>query len=279
MTIEAPSLKELWKEAAFLQGIPHTCPVDGSATRFGYKEPGAFKYWVLFSTGPTVFEFKFGQDTASGELFPGSYDKAEDKTHYRWTHWDWKNKQEIVAWEDGQITEDGKRLVGGQPATNGNGNGHSKAPKQPAPEFTMDDVPEMATTPAKRTRRTVYDDILADPAVTQSVVEYVELMRTADSSAGASEKKHNYAVRIVDEAVGKGNHRAALSALLGREVNAQSPISEGAFKEVLKLTKTLYEAGQPVKNQHYSAANVEALRDVYAWAIGEYVARETDIPF
>lgn len=162
------------------------------------------------------------------------------------------------------------------PVTNG------KTPKQTAPDFTMDDVPEMAPGPAKRTQQVAQqppDDILVDATVPEWVFAYVERLRGADTGRDATEKQHAFAVRLVDDACGKGNHRAALVALLGREVTAQSPVTEGVFKELLKTSPTTYVGGQPTKNEFYSENDKEALRNVHRWAIGERMSDGMDIPF
>ena len=89
--IEVKDVKELIEKASFLQSLPLRCPVDGSATRFMYRNPKGFEYHGLESTGEKRYRLTFGVYKDSGELF------------YRdqWTYFD--GNQDVTVWQDGQL--------------------------------------------------------------------------------------------------------------------------------------------------------------------------------
>lgn len=115
--IEAASQKELWELAAFYQSLPLVCPVDGTPTRFGFKEPGNFKYYVLLSSGEQVYEYAFGQATDGGQLFPGKMKGAgkEARNVKTWAYYDAATQKEIIVWEDGKLLQVGKNALGPVP--------------------------------------------------------------------------------------------------------------------------------------------------------------------
>lgn len=115
--IEAQSQKELWELAAFYQSLPLVCPVDGTPTRFGFKEPGNFKYYVLLSSGDQVYEYAFGQATDGGQLFPGKMKGAgkEARNVKTWAYYDAATQKEIIVWEDGKLLQVGKNALGPVP--------------------------------------------------------------------------------------------------------------------------------------------------------------------
>jgi hypothetical protein len=100
--VEGETEQDVWRKAAFWHSLPTTCPMDDTATRFGYARRGGFDFYYLESTGTPKYEFRFGSSTdVKGGLFPGEYEKAEEKTYCRWTYWD--GERQWVVWENGRL--------------------------------------------------------------------------------------------------------------------------------------------------------------------------------
>lgn len=99
--------KALIREAAFWQGIPETCPVDGSPVRFEYRNPQGYDYYMLVSE--SGYEYKFGIKQDDHTLFP----------HGKWTYYDpnavredGRTGAEVTVWEKGKIYEENLRKGG-----------------------------------------------------------------------------------------------------------------------------------------------------------------------
>ena len=106
---EVDTVKEVFQQVHFWQGLPAYCPIDGSATVLTFKEPDDFQYYGLCNTGPMLFEWKLGQHKTKGTLFPKG----------QWTHYD--GQSETVIWENGRFTPAGLKFrqtnaVGTMPA-------------------------------------------------------------------------------------------------------------------------------------------------------------------
>lgn len=134
--------KELWKRLALFHGIPPVCPIDDTPVRFFHKAPEGNDYFEVRNTGALLFECAFGQYKDKSGLFPKGV----------WSWWDWENKQDVVLYENGKLTEAGlamrKRCLSREtlPAPTG-----IHADDNPAnyPQ-SLDEVPELAggTVPA-----------------------------------------------------------------------------------------------------------------------------------
>ena len=103
--VEGATAQEAWKEAAFWQSLPRICPVDQTPVRFGYAKRGGYDFYFLESTGTPRYEFQFGTDVDSKQLFPGKVrGQGKDKrTVQEWAYWDAEREVQVVAWRDGQL--------------------------------------------------------------------------------------------------------------------------------------------------------------------------------
>ncbi len=121
-TMEVPgqTQAEVIKAASFFLNLPTVCPVDGTPTRLNYRKL-KFDSYGLVSTGVPQYTFDFGIPTDdSEEFFAGKYDTKAEKTVQRWCYYDRVNKKEIVLWEDGRLTAEGrKRQTAGSPVNVG----------------------------------------------------------------------------------------------------------------------------------------------------------------
>jgi hypothetical protein len=113
---------------------------------------------------------------------------------------------------------------------------------------------------------------LADKSVADDVIELVCELRSQEQpgSRKATAKQHQYAVSIIDGITGKDTHRPVFRAIFGRDVTAEQPLTEGAFKLILKYMsekKSVKEgdAWINVENADYSKAKVDMIGDVYLW--------------
>lgn len=132
--------KELWKRLALFHGIPAVCPIDDTPVRFFHKAPEGNDYFEVRNTGAYLFECAFGQYKDKSGLFPKGV----------WSWWDWENKQDVVLYENGKLTDAGqamrRRCLGGAPVLSG-----AQADDNPANDpQSLDEVPELAggTVPA-----------------------------------------------------------------------------------------------------------------------------------
>lgn len=121
-TMEVPgdSLEAVIKAASFLQNLPFVCPVDGTPTRLSYRKAGGYDYYGLVSTGAAVYTYPFGRplEKGDGEFFEGKVVKQgkETSTRRQWCYYDHDKQEQIVLWEDGRLTAEGrKRQTAGSP--------------------------------------------------------------------------------------------------------------------------------------------------------------------
>jgi len=96
LEIEGTDEKEIFRQAAFWQGLPSTCPIDDTPVRFEHRTPQDYEYFMLVSTGRQQYEYKLGQKREDGSLFPKG----------QWTYYDPEARKEIVVWEHGKLIED-----------------------------------------------------------------------------------------------------------------------------------------------------------------------------
>lgn len=114
-TMEVPgdSLEAVIKAASFLQNLPFVCPVDGTPTRLSYRKAGGFDYYGLVSTGSAVYTYPFGRplEKGDGEFFEGKVVKQgkETSTRRQWCYYDHEKQEQIVLWEDGRLTAEGRK--------------------------------------------------------------------------------------------------------------------------------------------------------------------------
>ena len=118
-TMEVPgdSLEAVIKAASFLQNLPFVCPVDGTPTRLSYRKAGGYDYYGLVSTGAAVYTYPFGRplEKGDGEFFEGKVVKAgkETSTRRQWCYYDHDKQEQIVLWEDGRLTAEGRKRQAG----------------------------------------------------------------------------------------------------------------------------------------------------------------------
>jgi len=96
MTIQGTDMKEIFRKAAFWQGLPTVCPIDGYPTRLEFRSPQDYEYYMVVTTGPFPYEYKLGiHNNEARTLF----------TKDQWTYYNPDAKQEVIVWERGKLDE------------------------------------------------------------------------------------------------------------------------------------------------------------------------------
>ena len=100
ITGEAQDAKRLFEEVCFWQGLPSTCPIDGTDTVLYFKEPKGNSYYSIVSVGTPQYQFPLGQLKEGDGMFPKN----------QWTYWD--GNVDVVIWEHGRMTPAGVAHIG-----------------------------------------------------------------------------------------------------------------------------------------------------------------------
>ncbi|MBT9173483.1 MAG: hypothetical protein DDT21_01884 [Syntrophomonadaceae bacterium] len=301
---EVDTVKEVFQQVHFWQGLPSYCPIDGTATVLTFKEPDDFQYYGLCNTGPVLFEWKLGQHKTKGTLFPKG----------QWTHYD--GQSEIVVWENGRFTPVGVKFRPGEMMSPVTDASHAQTlPSGSCPECRAPEERSHATNCSKHVKliksladvdpldfnananTAIVEEFAAIPAQIAGMVngqpvgkakqhatavtpaflgfaeEVVEWAKTTHRSGNeaCSEAQYGYLVSVINKITGdKESHTAVLSALTGRLTTHENRVDRklaGELLDYLPETKSVKNddgTKSQVKNDKYRPTYVAVVK----WVAG-----------